>query len=171
MVPRLPHLTIRGRLAPSLTRLVTVRGIFLPRTSRDRANHGGVALAEGKLSLRHNPVRGVGESRPRGALPLPHLPQGAFRGVQHGCLGHAAELSLGCRRDSGRVLRISAWEAPLLLPGVRVSPDGRILRIGSLDEGPNDRPVAHIWTSLKAPWFEITDALPRFEESAPARRP
>jgi len=52
--------------------------------------------------------------------------------------------------------------------------DGRpevILRIGSLDEGPNDRPVAHIWTSLKAPWFEITDALPRFEESAPARRP
>jgi hypothetical protein len=48
-----------------------------------------------------------------------------------------------------------------------------ILRVGSLDSDPGSRPVVHIWTSLKASWFEITDALPRLPEGrpAPAREP
>jgi hypothetical protein len=29
------------------------------------------------------------------------------------------------------------------------------------------RPVVHIHTASKAPWFEITDALPQFPEDAP----
>jgi hypothetical protein len=31
--------------------------------------------------------------------------------------------------------------------------------------------VVHIWTSLKAPWFDITDSLPQLPEgrSAPTR--
>jgi hypothetical protein len=50
---------------------------------------------------------------------------------------------------------IAAWEGA---PHV-------ILRVGSLDDDPGTRPVVHIWTSLKAPWFEITDALPQLPES------
>jgi hypothetical protein len=50
---------------------------------------------------------------------------------------------------------VAAWEgAPTV-----------VLRVGSLDSDPGARPVAHIWTSLKAPWFEIADRLPQFAES------
>ncbi len=42
-----------------------------------------------------------------------------------------------------------------------------IVRVGSLDTDPGRKPVVHIWTSLKAPWHEITDEIPQFAESAP----
>ena len=42
-----------------------------------------------------------------------------------------------------------------------------IVRVGSLDSDPGTRPVAHVWTSQKAPWHEITDALPQFPASFP----
>jgi hypothetical protein len=38
------------------------------------------------------------------------------------------------------------------------------IRLGTLDGDPERRPMAHIWVSSKAPWFEITDRLERFEE-------
>src|SRR5262249_61075688 len=37
------------------------------------------------------------------------------------------------------------------------------IRLGLLDADPGRRPLAHIWVSEKAPWFEITDDLPRAE--------
>jgi hypothetical protein len=40
-----------------------------------------------------------------------------------------------------------------------------ILRVGSLDDDPGARPVIHIWTSQRAPWFEITGALPQHAEA------
>jgi hypothetical protein len=36
--------------------------------------------------------------------------------------------------------------------------------LGSLVDMPSIRPTEHIWVSRKAPWFEITDDLPQFEE-------
>jgi hypothetical protein len=39
-----------------------------------------------------------------------------------------------------------------------------IVRVGSLDSDPGGRPVLHVWTSQKAPWHEITDALPQLAE-------
>jgi len=41
-----------------------------------------------------------------------------------------------------------------------------VLRLGTLDDDPMVRPVNHIWTSLKAPWYEIKKdcQLPQFEE-------
>ena len=36
--------------------------------------------------------------------------------------------------------------------------------LGSLADAPSIRPTAHIWVSRKAPWFEITDELPQFDE-------
>ena len=46
--------------------------------------------------------------------------------------------------------------------------DGRYVHVamGSLVDAPTIRPEAHIFVGSKAPWFEITDDLPQFEEYA-----
>ena len=36
--------------------------------------------------------------------------------------------------------------------------------MGTLIDTPSIRPTAHIFVGSKAPWFEICDALPQFEE-------
>jgi hypothetical protein len=38
--------------------------------------------------------------------------------------------------------------------------------MGSLDDDPTIRPRHHIFVGSKAPWFEITDDLPQFDEYA-----
>jgi len=38
--------------------------------------------------------------------------------------------------------------------------------MGSLVDAPSLRPTKHIFVGSKAPWFEITDDLPQFEEHA-----
>ncbi|MGH3072630.1 MAG: GFA family protein [Gaiellaceae bacterium] len=38
--------------------------------------------------------------------------------------------------------------------------------LGSLVSAPSMRPTKHIFVGSKAPWFEITDDLPQFEEHA-----
>jgi hypothetical protein len=38
--------------------------------------------------------------------------------------------------------------------------------LGSLVDAPSIRPTRHIFVGSKAPWFEITDDLPQFEEHA-----
>ena len=43
------------------------------------------------------------------------------------------------------------------------TPDSFALALGTLDDDPGIRPVSHIWVGVKAPWFEITDDLPRHE--------
>jgi hypothetical protein len=40
------------------------------------------------------------------------------------------------------------------------------LAMGSLVDAPSVRPTEHIFVGSKAPWFEITDDLPQFEEYA-----
>lgn len=42
-----------------------------------------------------------------------------------------------------------------------------IIPSGALDHDPVVRPIVHIHTASKAPWFEITDALPQFAEFPP----
>lgn len=42
-------------------------------------------------------------------------------------------------------------------------PDAFRIRLGTLDGDPERRSVAHIWVGSKAPWFEITDDIARFE--------
>ncbi len=36
--------------------------------------------------------------------------------------------------------------------------------LGSLADDPTIRPTAHMFVGSKAPWFEITDELPQFDE-------
>ena len=46
--------------------------------------------------------------------------------------------------------------------------DGAFVHValGSLVDTPSMRPTKHIFVGSKAPWFEITDDLPQFEEHA-----
>jgi hypothetical protein len=46
-------------------------------------------------------------------------------------------------------------------------PDTLRLRLGLLDGDPGRRPLAHVWTGSKAPWFEIADTLPQYDGAAP----
>lgn len=39
------------------------------------------------------------------------------------------------------------------------------IALGTFDGDPGFRPEYHIWVGSKAPWYTITDDLPRFEES------
>jgi len=40
-----------------------------------------------------------------------------------------------------------------------------ILRLGSLDDEINSKEISHIWTSQKASWYNINNALPEHLES------
>jgi hypothetical protein len=44
--------------------------------------------------------------------------------------------------------------------------DGAYVHVamGTLRDAPSLRPTAHIFVGSKAPWFEITDALPQYQE-------
>ena len=48
-------------------------------------------------------------------------------------------------------------------------PDVVRIRLGSLEEDPGLRARVHVYVADKAPWYEITDALPRFEQGLPRR--
>lgn len=41
------------------------------------------------------------------------------------------------------------------------------LPAGTLDDDPGTRPAAHIFVASKAPWVEISDQLPQFDEYPP----
>ena len=47
------------------------------------------------------------------------------------------------------------------------NPDAYGLSLGCLDTDPGIRPAMHIHVGSMAPWFEITDALPRYEAGPP----
>jgi hypothetical protein len=42
-----------------------------------------------------------------------------------------------------------------------------VIPMGGLDDDPGVKPQAHIFVGSKAPWLEINDRLPQFEEAAP----
>lgn len=43
------------------------------------------------------------------------------------------------------------------------------VRLGTLNEDPGRRSLAHCFVGSKAPWFEICDGLPQFPEGPPAK--
>lgn len=48
--------------------------------------------------------------------------------------------------------------------------DGRItsITLGTVEGDPGTRPQSHIFVGSRAPWYEISDDLPQFEERPPA---
>jgi len=49
--------------------------------------------------------------------------------------------------------------------------EARVLPLGGLDGDPGVRPLAHIFVASKAPWFTLSDALPRFDAYPPGMGP
>jgi len=47
------------------------------------------------------------------------------------------------------------------------NPDYIGLPIGALEQDPGNRPLMNIFVGSKAPWFEITDGLPQYDEWPP----
>jgi len=99
--------------------------------------------------------------------------------------GSAFLADLGVRTEDFRLLSgrelISTYDAPILRspPAYRTSfcsrcgspvpnpdPNAEWFRVvaGALDDDPVLRPDKHIFIELKAPWFEITDALPQYDQ-------
>lgn len=60
-----------------------------------------------------------------------------------------------CRKCGGAVPRAVTARGAVIVP------------MGALDTDPRARPAAHIFVGSKAPWFEITDAIPQIEEGPP----
>ena len=60
-----------------------------------------------------------------------------------------------CGRCGSVVPDGQPWEGRVFMPA------------GPLDDDPGVRPVAHIFVASKPPWFEIRDALPRFDAYPP----
>ncbi len=63
-----------------------------------------------------------------------------------------------CRHCGSPVPRLARERGMVIIPA------------GSLDTDPPTRPQRHIFTGYKAPWFEITDSAPQFEEGPPPLR-
>ena len=115
--------------------------------------------------------------RPRGdrALPLRHLPQGPRVGLLDGEQRPARPLPL----DQGESLlrafesspgkkRYFCTQCGSHIVAERAGTGNILLRMGCLDTPITDRPVAHIWRSDAASWFDPKDQLPEWPEgSAP----
>ena len=65
------------------------------------------------------------------------------------------ESSPGKRRCFCRICGSPLWSRR------ESEPDILRIRLGLLDSDPERRPLAHVWVSEKAPWYEITDTLPQ----------
>jgi hypothetical protein len=50
---------------------------------------------------------------------------------------------------------------------LEAEPETLRIRLGTLDQDPGRRPLAHVWVGSKAPWHTIGDDLPRFEKGIP----
>ncbi len=59
--------------------------------------------------------------------------------------------------------RVCGSSLPDLDPGAA----SFFLPAGTLDDDPGPRPAAHIFVASKAPWVEISDELPQFDEYPP----
>lgn len=51
-----------------------------------------------------------------------------------------------------------------ILTRFRDNPDEYGLALGTLDTDPGAKAACHVWVSDKAPWHDITDAVPQFPE-------
>jgi hypothetical protein len=87
------------------------------------------------------------------------VPAAAFRLISGAGLLTEWESSPGKRRSF-----CSRCGSPLLKRSDD-NPDVIRLRLGCLDTDPGRKPSRHIYVGSKAPWFEITDALPIFEKA------
>ena len=77
----------------------------------------------------------------------------------------SGETSIRAYRSSPTVTRTFCGRCGSTLQWITDDrPDALDIAIGTLDDDPGMRPSLHIFTASRAPWFEITDALPQRAE-------
>jgi hypothetical protein len=87
-----------------------------------------------------------------------------FRWVKGEDLVTGYEASPGARRGFCRVCGSS-------LPLPHGDSPTMFMPVGTLEDDPGLRPQAHVFVGSKAPWVEITDDLPQFDEFPPGVGP
>jgi len=92
------------------------------------------------------------------------VPSANFEFVKGGDLIQVYESSPGVRRGFCRVCGSRVPSA---------TADGKLYFVpaGLLDDDPGVKPALHMFVGSKAPWWEITDDLPQFEEWPPGFGP
>jgi hypothetical protein len=99
-------------------------------------------------------------------------------GAAFGTFGHAKaeafqwlqgeELLTGYRSSEGNMrnfCRVCGSNMPSLFPEMNYVR----IPLGTLDEDPEIKPVAHLYVKSKVPWFAIADSLPEYPESVDLR--
>lgn len=92
------------------------------------------------------------------------VPVDAFTLLRGEDLIQPFESSPGVQR---RFCRVCGSRVPSLSRDQRVY----FVPAGLFDDDPGVRPALHMFVGSKAPWWEITDELPRFEEWVPGYGP
>ena len=181
--PRVPHVRrVEGAVVGDPRRAARVRRV--PARHRCSARRGSPAARPARHAARQLPVRRgrVPDRRraDRGAqLPLRALPQGARRRARDEHARADRRAALHARRGRARGIQDPRGE----VLHADVLPDLRL-------EGAAHRPATaasrscrwarsttirgsgrseHIWVGSKAPWHEIHDDLPRYDEGPPTR--
>jgi hypothetical protein len=54
-----------------------------------------------------------------------------------------------------------------LITSFAAHPEYYGLPLGGLDDDPGVKPTNHVYVAEKAPWFDITDSLPRYPQGPP----
>lgn len=89
------------------------------------------------------------------------VPRSAFH------LVHGAELLAEYRSSADTVRRFCRVCGSPLMNSWSPAPDIYGVAMGTLDDDPGVRPAMHVFVGSKAPWHDITDALPQFETLPP----
>ncbi len=80
----------------------------------------------------------------------------------------AGEADVASYTSSPDVQRTFCKRCGATLQFIRDSkPEALWVTAGTLDDDPDIRPSHHIFVGSKAPWFEITDGLPQYEQGLP----
>ncbi|MEO8164338.1 MAG: GFA family protein [Betaproteobacteria bacterium] len=86
------------------------------------------------------------------------VPKSSFRFVQ------GENLLTSYRSSTDTIKRFCQICGSSMVNSWDLEPDNYGLAMGSLDDDPGVRPVCHVFVGSKAPWHEITDSLPQYQE-------
>ena len=96
-------------------------------------------------------------------------------GAAHGTFAHARAMGFGWLAGEDHISRFQSSPSVrrafcrvcgAKLPLVFADLGHVVIPAGTLDDDPGSRPALHFYVGSKAPWYEITDALPQIEEGA-----
>jgi hypothetical protein len=86
------------------------------------------------------------------------VPKNSFRLVR------GKELLVEYRSSADTIKRFCRVCGSPMMNSWDPDPDNYGLAMGTLDDDPGVRPFCHIFVGSKAPWYEITDHLPQYQE-------